>query len=403
MTPGARVAAAIDILGAVLRGAPAERELTRWARGARYAGSKDRAAVRDLVFDAQRRLRSAAWLGGQGDVPVAGMDARRVVVGLLRGRGEDPSVVMDGGGHAPPPPRDDEAPMPGPMPPGVRADLPDWAWERLCADHGPRADALAQALRHRAPVHLRANRPKASGEELAARLRAEGYDAAPIADAAVEVRGAPRGLDRTGAFADGWFEPQDLGSQMLVERLPLAGVSTMLDLCAGGGGKSLALASRAPDLAITAHDRDPGRLAPLAPRAARAGAAVRSRAEIGGAERFDMVVADVPCSGSGAWRRAPGGRWNLGESDLYDYAAVQKELLERAIDLTEPGGVTAYMTCSLFEAENGAVVDEVVVGRGDVEEVERFATGPLAAEGRADGFFLAVLRRDRGSPRARGG
>ncbi|MEM7491308.1 MAG: RsmB/NOP family class I SAM-dependent RNA methyltransferase, partial [Pseudomonadota bacterium] len=210
MTPGARVQAAIEVLGAVAGGAPAERELTSWGRRSRYAGSKDRAAVRDHVYDALRRLRSSAWLGGLGDV--AGLDAvaepARVLAGSIRGSGGDPAALFTGQGHAPPP--IDLPVAPGPMPDGVAADLPDWALARLRADHGDRANAIAAALRDRAPVVLRANLARTSRGALLAELSEMGHAAAahPMSPTAIRLEGNPRGLAASAPFLAGHFEFQ---------------------------------------------------------------------------------------------------------------------------------------------------------------------------------------------------
>ena len=398
MTPGARVQAAIDILGPVLRGAPAEREATRWARGARYAGSGDRAAVRDLVFDALRRLRSSAWLGGQGEVAVEAMEARRVVAGLLRGQGRDPADLFTGAGHAPAPLGAAEAAGPplDAAPDGVRLDLPDWVLARLRAAEGDVAEGIAAALRARAPVHLRANLARGTRADLIERLADHGIAAAahPAAPGAVALEGAPRGLDRLPEFAAGLFELQDAGSQTLVEGA-LEGIAPgrVLDLCAGGGGKALAVAARWPEAEIVAHDADPARLAALPPRAARAGARIALSGDPEGP--FDLVIADVPCSGSGAWRRAPEAKWRLTPERLADLCATQAALLDRARHLVRPGGRVAYMTCSVLSEENGGAVEAALARHGDLAEARRIALRPGESrpEGNTDGFFLSVLHR----------
>ena len=391
MTPAARMQAAIAVLEGVLAGGAAERALTTWARRARYAGSGDRAAVRDHVYDALRRLRSSAWLGGAGDVPPAAMDARAVMAGLVRGTGGDPATLFDGSRHGPAPLGPGAAPDIGAAPDGVRRDVPDWLLAPLDASLGAEAGAVCEALRHRAPVHLRANVARTSRDALIERLAEEGVVARPhpASPTAVEVECAPRGLTAGAAFAAGLFEMQDAGSQALVGRLPLEAGMRVLDLCAGGGGKALAMAAREPGLTILAYDAVPGRLRDLPARARRAGAAIAPTDAPEACAPFDLVVCDVPCSGSGAWRRQPEARWRLTPGRLAALAPVQVGILTRAAALARPGGRVAYMTCSLLDAENGDVVGGAAPGAGlDAEATWRRT--PLDG---TDGFYLWAGRR----------
>ena len=240
MTPGARAAAAIGVLDAWLAGAPAEQALIRWARGARYAGSGDRAAVRDHVYDALRRLRSSTALGGA-------RSGRVVMLGLLAGRGEDPAALFDGQGHAPPPLTPEEAARLA-RPPALgrteALDVPDWLLPRLDADLGPDCEAVLEALRHRAPVVLRANLGRTTRADAAAALGREGIAARPhpLSPSALEVIEGARRLRGSRAYAEGLVELQDAASQAVADSVPLGG--RILDLCAGGGGKALALAAR---------------------------------------------------------------------------------------------------------------------------------------------------------------
>ncbi|MEM8823177.1 MAG: RsmB/NOP family class I SAM-dependent RNA methyltransferase [Pseudomonadota bacterium] len=389
MTPGARVQAAVEVLGAVVAGAPAERELTAWGRRARYAGSKDRAAVRDHVYDALRRLRSSAWLGGLGAIDGLAQvsDPARLMAGLLRGQGRDLSGLFTGQGHAPAPV--DIPDQVGNMPEGVASDLPNWVLGHLRANHGDRAMDIAAALRCRAPVNLRANLRKTTREALMARLTDAGLtvEAHTISPTAIFVAGAPRGLTALDAFLDGSFELQDAGSQALVDRLPADGRS-VLDLCAGGGGKALAAAAGS-DRAVFAHDAEPERMRDLPARAKRAGVRIDITENPEAAAPFDGVIADVPCSGSGSWRRSPEARWRLDEAGVTVLMARQDAILDRAVRLVKPGGWVAYMTCSLLQAENAARVDARLVRR-DVVLENRWDCSPLDD---CDGFHLSVLRR----------
>ena len=380
------------MLSDVLAGASAERRLTGWARGARYAGSKDRAAVRDHVFDALRRLRSAGWAAGLGDRPLDRWDARAVIAGCLHLDGGSPEALFDGSRHGPAPWASPPAVPPlREAPDGVRLDLPDWLLPHLRATWGAAADRIADALRDRAPAILRANAARTTREALARRLAADGFDAVPhpLSPTALTLPPGTRGLTAHPAFAEGMFEMQDAGSQAMVDRLPLGPGMAVLDLCAGGGGKTLAMAGRCPGLRLFAHDADADRLAPLGARAARAGVSVDLVADPGRAGPYDLVVADVPCSGSGAWRRAPEAKWRLTPERLNELRDVQREILDRALRLAAPGGTVAYMTCSLFAAENAEqtawFAECCGAGPGLV-----WACTPLDG---ADGFYLATFRR----------
>lgn len=391
MTPGARVQAAIEILDEVLAGTPAEKALTSWARARRFAGSKDRAAIRDHVFDALRMLRSAAWTGGCKRDPVAG-DGRAVMAGLSFQQGLDVEALFSGVGYAPAPleavPQGDVE-----MPDAVRLDIPDWLLPILRADLGGDAEATLDALRHRAPVFLRANVAKTTRDDLANRLADEGVGTTPsdISATALKVDGAPRGLTNLPSFQSGLWELQDAGSQALVDRVPLADGARVLDLCAGGGGKALALAARTGG-AVWVHDANPARMGDIPARAARAGARLIPVTDPEAAAPFDVVVADVPCSGTGSWRRAADAKWRLMPNRLAELGVVQSQILERAVGLTRPGGVVVYMTCSILQQENAQVVDGALARHAGLRLVERWACVP--APFGADGFHLSVLQRD---------
>jgi 16S rRNA (cytosine967-C5)-methyltransferase len=226
VTPGARLSAAIAVLDQVLAGEPAEKALTNWGRASRYAGSGDRAAVRDIVYDAVRRKRSAAALGG-------GLTGRGLVLGLCRAKGE--AALFDGQGHAPLAPTADEA---GRSPDAEDVlDLPDWLIPGLQRSLGAELAQVAEALRSRAPVFLRVNLGKADLARAMAVLADEGIATRPhgLATTALEVTGGARKLQASAAYLKGLVELQDAASQAVVEALPLQGGMRVLDYCAGRG------------------------------------------------------------------------------------------------------------------------------------------------------------------------
>lgn len=382
MTPAARLSAAIDILDRILAGNPAEKALTNWGRASRFAGSGDRNAVRDLVFDALRCRRSFAALGGAET-------GRGLILGGLRAAGQAPETLFTGEGHAPAPVTSADA---GHVPEGYAAqDLPDWLGPAMEQDLGADFIAIAEALRHRAPVFLRVNVTRGSLADAQVALAAEGIETAPhpLSPTALQVTGGARKVAGSAAYAEGLVELQDVASQAVVDALPLADGQHVLDYCAGGGGKALAMAARAR-LKLFVHDADPRRMRDLPARAKRAGARVTLTEAPQGP--FDLVLADAPCSGSGSWRRAPEGKWLLTPDRLAGVIAVQAQILDRIATLVAPGGVLAYATCSLLRCENEAQI-AAFQGRspGWSLEGERRLT-PLDG---GDGFFVAVLRRDR--------
>ena len=386
MTPAARLQAAAELLDQILDGAPAEKALTGWARRSRFAGSKDRAAIRDHVFDALRCRRSFAALGGSET-------GRGMMIGALRAADQDTGAFFTGEGHAPAPltPQEIAAQR---NPAGNEAlDLPDWIVPLFRDSLGDRLEEVAHALRHRAPVMLRANLRKTDRTEATARLAQDGILAVPaaISETALIVKDGARRINNSVAYREGLVELQDGGSQALVDRLPLEDGQRVLDYCAGGGGKTLAMAGRV-DSRFSAHDANPRRLKDLPERANRAGVAVKllatDKAQSSGP--FDLVLCDVPCSGSGSWRRAPEGKWALTTSGLDQLIAIQDDILDQTQSLVGGGGCLAYATCSVLDVENKDRI-AAFLKRHPGWQLDWSQNWLPGAE--TDGFFAACLTR----------
>lgn len=386
MTPGARLQAAVAVLDAWAAGMAAEQALTNWARGARYAGSGDRAAVRDHVYDVLRARGSCAALGG-------GESGRALVLGLLRLQGRDPEALFTGDGHAPAPLDDGERQV-RPVPPDD-ADVPGWTLPMLERRVGDALPALLDRLRHRAPLYLRVNRRRVDLSAAIVRLAEDDVVAAPVdgcATALLVTAGARR-VKSSRAYAEGLIEPQDLSVQRALAAVDWP-AGRILDYCAGGGGKALAIAD-AVQADLFAHDATPRRMADLGPRAERAGVAIR-QVDSGALARlapFDAVLCDVPCSGSGTWRRDPEAKWRLTPDRLAELARVQAGILAEAAPLVGRGGLLVYMTCSLFHAENEAQVEAFLAARPGWRPEGMQVQDPLTA---SDGFFHAILRAPSG-------
>ncbi|MEI4263067.1 RsmB/NOP family class I SAM-dependent RNA methyltransferase [Roseovarius sp. D0-M9] len=386
MTPGARIQAAIELLDRISEGAPAEKALTTWARGARYAGSGDRAAVRDHVFQALRCWRSYACIGG-------GETGRARMIGALRSAKVDPDTFFTGAGHAPEPLSADERSA-GTVPLGAAAcDLPDWLWDAFRVSLKDRAETAAQMLRERAPVMLRVNQARASRDQVIRSLAQDDVKAEPqpIAKNALLVTHGARKVARSRAYLEGLAELQDGSGQAAMEGINLTDAQSVLDYCAGGGGKALALAARA-QAEIYAHDIDPARMQDLPERAARAGARVATleTSALASKAPYSIVLCDAPCSGSGTWRRAPEAKWRLTPERLAELTEIQAGILREASHLVAPEGRLIYATCSVLRDENEDRIDAFLDSAPEwaLRKMQRFDVSEAG-----DGFFVAHMAR----------
>ncbi|MHA3978466.1 RsmB/NOP family class I SAM-dependent RNA methyltransferase [Halovulum sp. GXIMD14794] len=345
----------MDVIDAIIAGDPAERILTRWARENRYAGSKDRAAIRDLVYDVLRRRRSALWCSG-GVVETG----RALISGLLLQTNPQALELFTGETHAPFPLTADERRAFRTLEDAhasVRGDYPDFLHDELVRSLGTALPDVAEVLKDRAPVDLRVNTLKATPEQARAALAADGVAAEPVPEVpgALRVTENPRRVAAGKAFRAGLVELQDAASQAVAALAGAQPGETVLDLCAGGGGKTLALAAAmAGQGRLSAFDANPRRMRDLPSRAQRAGVSIRllDSPQVEDEGPYDLVMVDAPCSGSGAWRRDPAQKWNIAPRDLDRLASVQTEVLERARAVVRPGGRIAYATCSLLACEN---------------------------------------------------
>ncbi|WP_127104283.1 RsmB/NOP family class I SAM-dependent RNA methyltransferase [Pararhodobacter zhoushanensis] len=389
MTPAAREAAAIELLDRWLAGLPVEQALTLWARASRFAGSGDREAVRDLVFQAVRRRRSAAALGGAET-------GRALLLGLAREAGIRPEG-WTGVGHAPADLSEAEARLlDAPLPVLTRSaalDCPDWLLDHFDAALQGQTDVILSRMRDRAPVFLRVNTARTSRDAVISELAALGIEARPhpLATTALEVTANPRRLRNSDALIEGRVEMQDAASQAIALDFAAHARGPVLDYCAGGGGKALALA--AEGFSVSAYDIDPRRMADLPARAKRAGAAVKvlSGPPTG---TWSAIFADAPCSGSGSWRRAPEAKWAFTPARLAELKSIQDTILRQCADLTAPGGLVGYATCSMLRDENEDRVKAFLENRPDWRCILERRLSPLDG---GDGFYLAVLRKSSAS------
>jgi len=415
VTPAARLQAVIEILDALKGTAmPADRFVRDFFRARRYAGSKDRAAIADLVFAIARRRALLAWR-------MKGEDPRRLVIGSLVLEGlsaGDIAALFDGAQYAPAllnlAERDAIASPPlGEPPRHVMGEYPPFLEPELQRAFGSDLLPEMQALQARASVDLRANTLKTTRDGLAAALRAAGFAVEPTPFSPWGLRlapgEAPAGLSASPLFASGAFEFQDEAAQIAALLCAARPGMRVLDYAAGAGGKSLALAAAMQDKGkIVAHDIDSGRVAMLGPRAARAGITIIEAAAPSGS--FDVVLLDSPCTGTGTWRRQPEQRWRLAPERLGELVRVQDRLLAEAASWVAPAGRLVYATCSLLACENEDRIAAFLGRRGEFEVLsaaqlwrdetgrdlppgmERFFRASPRSTG-TDGFFTAILER----------
>jgi 16S rRNA (cytosine967-C5)-methyltransferase len=389
MTPAARLQAAAEILDQVIAstrddGPPADSIVTRYFKTRRYAGSKDRRAVRELVFSAIRR---------SGERPESG---RAAILGLADDQSDLSALFGEARG---PEPR-------GEGEQGADAGLvPSWLEVEI--------DPLVEreewpALLERAPLDLRVNIARTDRETMLAAYGAT--EPTPLSPWGIRLPPESR-VDASAAYLEGLVEVQDEGSQLIALACGLGDDEAAIDLCAGAGGKSLALAAAASGASILATDSNRQRLSKLPARAERAGATIETMLLNPPNEltelsdwigKADMVLVDAPCSGSGTWRRNPEGRWRLTPERLDRVTALQQRLLDIGAQLVRPGGRLVYAVCSILSREGSGAIDGFRLRRSSWMKDDPFITaGRPSGEGRlltpghdgTDGFFVARLKR----------
>lgn len=423
MRDAGRLAAAIEVLTDVeTRHRPVRLALKAWGEASRFAGSKDRAWVSGLVLDVLRRRRSLAWRMGDDSPRAAALGALALQWGWSLARvaeaaGEEPhgpGPLTDAERAALETPRAlDEAPA------AVRGDYPDWLDASFARVFGEDRAAELSALAERAPVDLRVNTLKTDPEralKALAPLHAAPAGVLPTALRIAAPDPAARGgaVETIPAFSKGWFEVQDLGSQIAASAAGDVKGKQVLDLCAGGGGKTLALAAAMANTGqIYAYDSDARRLTDTIRRGDRAGVrSLQIRSPVNpdplkGLEgRMDVVFIDAPCTGTGSWRRHPDTKWRLTADTLERRMADQDAVLDTGASFAKVGGRLIYVTCSVLPEEDEDRVAAFLARRPDFAArpvpVPAELAGRITADGYlrltprssgTDGFFVAVLER----------
>jgi len=432
MRLGGRLSAAISILSDFeTRRVPLKTAIADWGRANRYAGAKDRAFISGLCLDV---LRKRASLAG-------GSSVRMAVLQCIASLWQTPLAEMEAAAveeHGPGALTDAErARLASPLTDAARADVPAFTIPLFERVFGHDTDTEIAALCQRADIDLRVNTLKADPVKALKALKQVKAEGVSLCETAARIIAPPPSerspsISVIPSFNKGWVEVQDLGSQIAALAAGPIARKQVLDFCAGGGGKTLALAALMDNTGqIHAYDRDPRRLQPLYARATRAG--VRNLQIVPPERRaapveetlsallgqMDVVFLDAPCTGAGTWRRHPDTKWRLTEKQLATRMAEQDIVLAEGARFVRPGGRLVYVTCSVFAEENEDRLDRFLAAHKEFSPVSAthaiFATGLVPEPGKSaleeaavwnanalrlspaqtgtDGFFVSVLER----------
>lgn len=433
MQEGARIAAVIDLLTTLNTAwssgqrAPADAVLAQYFRERRYIGAKDRGAIAELLYYILRHGAALEWWLERSH-PQGGTRGI-VILALVFFRNADLDAIntwFGGAEYCPRPLSQPERDMVtlysgktlihGNLPQPARLNYPDWMESRLLKLFGDKLYLAMEAMNTEAPVDLRVNTLKASRQQVLDALVAAGFAPEPTPFAPNGIRLAKRGpLFATQAFRDGWFEMQDEGSQLVSSLVEAGAKQKVIDFCAGAGGKTLSIAATMQNKGrLLAWDTSEARLSQLPKRLTRAGVQnTQVHAIASESDQFikrhkdsaDWVLIDVPCTGTGTWRRNPDLKWRTEEKDLAEMVDIQKRVFDSAARLVKAGGRIVYATCSLLEEENEKQVEAFLAAH------ENFALEPVTRpfipmnavsagylrlyphQHNTDGFFAAILKR----------
>lgn len=428
MQPGARIQAVIELLEQLESSPiPADATLRQYFKTRRYVGSKDRNAITGLFYAVVRHRASLGWWCERGGVTPA--PRGWVIAAMHFFDYGDTNACFTGEKHAPAALSDIEssfidllrpaATLHHPdMPRWVRLDYPEWLDSYLARAFPKNMEQELSALMEEAPTDLRVNTLRSTREKIIARLAAEGYSGKPAPHSPLGIRLEKRyPVTASSIFREGWFEVQDEGSQLVASLANAQPGNTVIDFCAGAGGKTLAIAAQMSNRGIIhAWDNSEPRLRQLSPRLLRAGVTIVQPTVIPDtpdvayfepfAESADIVFVDAPCSGTGTWRRNPSTKWSFHKSALDDVCTAQRRILQCAQSMVKIDGRLIYVTCSVLEEENTAQMEwflqayprfrvvpaqRLLQGHGITLEREFLKLTPF--RNGTDGFFAAVLEK----------
>jgi len=381
--------ATIDILDLYLSSFKLEAALKYWSNKNRYAGSSDRRHIRNITFDIIRQKHSCAFVGG-------GLSGRKLVMGYLILKDLDLSSVFTGLKFAPKEITKIERRFLIFSYETIKVyelDCPTWLVPIIKNSLSENFNNYLYLMRTRALVQLRINKHKTCRKNVLTLLRNEEIEVVPnkLISSGINVLNGAHKILRSSLFFDGLIEFQDVGSQLVSQMIEIEEGDQVLDLCAGSGGKTLAVASEANKVAYySAWDEDLNRMDDLENRANRAGIKISKLLNKPVQNIYDKVIIDAPCSGSGSWRRNPQGKWDLSLDKLRLYIDIQKRLILDAFKLLKQGGQVIYITCSVLDIENEKLLEELILADGTFYKEKTLNLLPTYQN---DGFFAAILKK----------
>jgi len=381
--------AAIDILDQYLNGSNLEVSIKLWGKKNRYAGSSDRRRIRDITFDIIRQKNSCAYIGG-------GFTGRQLIMGYLLLRGSDLDAVFNGSKFAPKKITNTERDCFITSYEKIEIyelDYPSWFLPLLKSSLSENFNDYLSVMRYRAMRQLRINKKKTSRDEVIAALNSKKILVEPnnLVSSGINVLENAHKIMQSDLFLGGLIEFQDVGSQLISHLIKIKEGDHVLDLCAGSGGKTLAVASEANKSAsYFAWDENFKRMNDLELRAKRAGVKIVKLSDKPVHAIYDIVIIDAPCSGSGSWRRNPQDKWELNLESLNANIKIQRKLIQDGLNLVKSDGEIIYITCSVLKHENETLLNDLMVKNNTFYIREKLSLLPSLQN---DGFFGAVLKK----------
>lgn len=379
----------IEILDTYLNEAKIDFVLRKWAIKHRFAGSSDRRKIKDIIFDIIRQKKSCEHVGG-------GFSGRNLLIGYLKLKGTELSSVFDNSKFGPEELTIKEQNINvdfSNLSNIYELDFPSWLIPILRRSLLNEFSNVVKTLRNRSHIQLRVNLKKISRLNVMKKLQKNNIECEinELCSTALNVLNGAQHILTSPCFENGFVELQDAGSQLVSELIEINYNDKVLDMCAGAGGKSLAISCGAEmDATYYAWDINFDRMKDIDARSKRAGVKIEKVIKLSSKSVYNKIIIDAPCSGSGSWRRDPEGKWRLDEDILDNYVKTQKELILKGLKLLAPRGQILYITCSILDIENDKLIDDLI---SSVLSLKLVRSISLVPSSKSDGFYGAVLEK----------